>query len=367
MRTTKISDRAAPPRLTHRSGAGWTTISITDALSEKWEGGSRVLVSVFGGLRSPNQVRDVLKEAVKGILTDLLRVDVNSASRLADISTSFAVRLPIGSSSGEYVRPLVQQLYPRLQSFFAKPGASNLFFKLLLTAPNLADSSVPTSVGADISLGDSGGQYPDGGQFGPAGSPSDSSSGAGLTPDRLTDALSGSRVLVSVFGGLRSPNQVRDVLKEAVKGILTDLLRVDVNSASRLADISTSFAVRLPIGSSSERREPRLDSFCPNISFGAEHNRLETPGGQYPDGGQFGPAGSPSDSSSGAGLTPDRLTDALSGSRVLVSVFGGLRSPNQVRDVLKEAVKGILTDLLSVWTVQFWHPAWPNILDLFLP
>ncbi|XP_055944013.1 uncharacterized protein LOC129975104 [Argiope bruennichi] len=407
------------------SGAGLTPDRLTDALS-----GSRVLVSVFGGLRSPNQVRDVLKEAVKGILTDLLRVDVNSASRLADISTSFAVRLPIGSSSGEYVRPLVQQLYPRLQSFFAKPGASNLFFKLLLTGitnkaaqygvmipKDAADNdivslsanlgsipSVPTSVGADISLGDSGGQYPDGGQFGPAGSPSDSSSGAGLTPDRLTDALSGSRVLVSVFGGLRSPNQVRDVLKEAVKGILTDLLRVDVNSASRLADISTSFAVRLPIGSSSgeyvrplvQQLYPRLQSFfakpgasnlffkllltgitnkaaqygvmipkdaadndivslsanlgsIPSVptSVGADIS-LGDSGGQYPDGGQFGPAGSPSDSSSGAGLTPDRLTDALSGSRVLVSVFGGLRSPNQVRDVLKEAVKGILTDLLRV-------------------
>ncbi|KAF8763371.1 hypothetical protein HNY73_021559 [Argiope bruennichi] len=125
--------------------------------------------------------------------------------------------LPIGSSSGEYVRPLVQQLYPRLQSFFAKPGASNLFFKLLLTGitnkaaqygvmipKDAADNdivslsanlgsipSVPTSVGADISLGRIRRQDPDGGQFFLDGrSPSDLTvrrvKNSGMSSDKAT-------------------------------------------------------------------------------------------------------------------------------------------------------------------------------------
>ncbi|KAF8763377.1 hypothetical protein HNY73_021565 [Argiope bruennichi] len=153
--------------------------------------------------------------------------------------------------------------------------------------------------------------------------------GAQADTDRLTDALSGSRVLVIVSSVIGAPTQVRAVSERGQwKGILTDLL------------LWTS--IRIPPGR------------ILRPSFGR---------GQYPDGGQFGPAGSPSDSSSGAGLTPDRLTDALSGSRVLVSVFGGLRLLISQRTFLKEQLQAILTDLLLRWTSFCIPPG--RYLDLF--
>ncbi|GBN54612.1 hypothetical protein AVEN_163247-1 [Araneus ventricosus] len=99
-------------------------------------------------------------------------------------------------------------------------------------------------------LQQSSGQYPDGGDWGPSASPSDSSSGAGMTPERLMSALGNSEVIGSICRGLKSPVQIKGALDMALTQVLQTSLRLDGNSASRLASSATNGILSLPSGSS---------------------------------------------------------------------------------------------------------------------
>ncbi|CAL1268907.1 unnamed protein product, partial [Larinioides sclopetarius] len=405
------------------SGAGVTPQQLMSAI-----GNSQVIGALCRGLKSPVQVKVAFNQALTPALQASLRLDANTASTLANIATNGMMSLPSGSSPRDYIRVLLsgpladklrdagilnnnvslQQFLKNLFGGLIKVGANygviiprDALDNDVTSASNSMTTTI-TTIGASFDgqpSGDyPGGQYPDGGNFGPSGSPSDSSSGAGVTPQQLMSAIGNSQVIGALCRGLKSPVQVKVAFNQALTPALQASLRLDANSASTLANIATNGMMSLPSGSSPRdyirvllsgpladklrdagilNNNVSLQQFLKNlfgglIKVGANYgviiprdaldndvtsasNSMTTtittigasfdgqpsgdyPGGQYPDGGNFGPSGSPSDSSSGAGVTPQQLMSAIGNSQVVGALCRGLKSPAQVKVAFKQAL-----------------------------
>nr|UIO87084.1 aciniform spidroin 2 variant 2 [Araneus ventricosus] len=415
------------------SGTGMTPQRLMSAM-----GDSQVIGSICRGMKSPVQIKATFDRALTPVLQTSLRLDVNSASRLASSATNGIMSLPSGSSPREYVRVLLTgPLSVKLQEagILNNPVSFKLFLQTLYgglinvaanygviiprdaadkdvasatTSMTTATTSIETSFDSQPSGEYPGGQYPDGGNWGPSGTPSDSSSGTGMTPQRLMSAMGDSQVIGSICRGMKSPVQIKATFDKALTPVLQTSLRLDVNSASRLASSATNGIMSLPSGSSPReyvrvlltgplsvklqeagilnnpvsfklflqtlygglinvaanygviipRDAADKDVASATTSMTTTITSIQTsfdsqpsgeyPGGQYPDGGNWGPSGSPSDSSSGTGMTPQRLMSAMGDSQVIGSICRGMKSPVQIKAIFNKALTPVLQTSLRL-------------------
>nr|QNH85589.1 aciniform spidroin 2 [Araneus ventricosus] len=401
-------------------------------------GNSVVLGSLLRGMKSPMQVKLVMQNALQSALQSGLRLDVQTASSLANIATSGLVSLNSASSPNDVVSvilsgPLVVKLqeagilnnsaslkvflgalYSGIVQSAAKYGINiprdaadrDVASATTFMTTTTSITSISTSFDGSQPSGDyPGGQYPDDGSFGPSGgAPSDSGAG-GMSPDKLKSALGNSAVIGSLLRGMKSPVQLKLVMKNALQSALQSGLRLDVQTASSLANIATSGLVSLNSASSpndvvsvilsgplvvklqeagilnnsaslkvflgalysgivqsaakyginiprdaADRDVASATTFMTtttsitsiSTSFDGSQPSGDYPGGQYPDDGSFGPSGgAPSDSGAG-GMSPDQLKSALGNSAVIGSLLRGMKSPVQLKFVMKNALQSAL-------------------------